>query len=1548
MKASATATPSKQTAVPKSAVQQCSGLACAPHASAALGARLGLSNFGVQRVLQAKLSVSGRQDFFEREADRVADQVMRMSQGAASVGVAPADPASSSAASPLVHRLGNSAGENSAAAPAIDAATEQRITSLSGRGSTMSPSLRSYMEPRFNADFSAVRIHDDANAHELARAVSAQAFTIGPNIVFGAGHYAPDTERGKRLLAHELTHTLQQGAVSTHIARSPVQPGVDPKKVGYSYTSFQVSSDKPAALARRGVGLVRSDLGMGRHLDRFVVIVVTDRVYVYFADAPRTPVAQFELTAQPPLRGVYMGGRRDKRYHLSYANHANKAAFNGFGQWGKGEWVTDYSTMTAADEQRVIGADIPVVIIPDQAQVAPPASNKTRHGGPSGNGAKPDAESSPGAKKTTRRSQGEPQSQMQEPLSGDEYLGGESPIFANTPAFPAHIKLSTALVPQGGSNDVTMSLYWGSTDYDIWQAVWNASTPVSYRWERWDITELLKNRSREDVARAQRQAKRDKNAQVDDQFVGHNRRQRGSEFADEIGHSLDIIGSGGLEGDSAEARGYQMSAEYTNLLLAPASALRTAGGHLVDTLWRSATRPDNEIQLEWNKSGHFLVRCVATPQEHEGRIYASSVATAFVEVRSPQYIAKNTLEASEALLLQLQVEREITTDPRRIAELDEQIKDFKATTHGSAVEALEVAIKNTRKQIERAAHSRERKKIEKQLETLTKQLDIAKETEAGLPPGPGGKPVHALRPRAAIVSQVTGTTFPLWLQMFQADGGPQPLWVLFDVTTPGDYLGHAHFARGRNNGEAIANAFKIFARQNDYGPGTVILRIPESIPGVAQRELVEKNIKGFGAATRQRLLDLVTVLTAASLVVPGAGMAASVLGGALAADHIARRWRNGTLEADASLVTDLLSVFGALGTVATQVSKLVVVKSEKAFALALETGDLAAIRSSLKTVRAARVADDVARISEQMLNYGGVAWGELQTLERIREINEAERDGKMTHSQASMERSKAVLGALQGRVLLVSSQLHQAPRVKPAPTRREGAPSPHAPGERAPVESPEWLFQRLARAVPAELPAPLSPRATRLPEGVVRQDITSAETAYHVYNEALASAAGREVGIFYDPFTGMYAVVVGGIHGVRSPQGDRWIGLLHSHPNPESSLTNRLPSFTDFASIDVASKISGGLVREFVEYALPDGTRGRTEYGKDPSNKVEPFYVRIHRPDGVVDPPLRFKDREAFRKYASDRAVYVESGSAAHRDLLQDAKAFIEERLAKTQSDAGQKPDADADPADSGGTQKAMARASGGGGQGKFVKSVQAEEIGGYRVSGSAWMEGGVFHWRIEGMDRIGGPTHATAPVMRFLNVLVERAQAAGATRLHIFWESIASPNMSTVLTLVQRLGGHGRQLSTTLETTLPLRQESPPVEAAPPRADAGRQPAPPQPEPAPSRIDPSPTWRMKREKVGAYSILGGRQMEGSVLHRRIMVIVAVNGPTHAAGPFMSFLRLLQKEAGTAGATSLKVTWEMVHNQNIFRMGPLMKKLGGTFRPLDATTVEITLPALYE
>jgi outer membrane protein OmpA-like peptidoglycan-associated protein len=76
------------------------------------------------------------------------------------------------------------------------------------------------MEARFGADFSAVRVHDDARAAESARAVDAHAYAVGSDLVFGAGRYAPGTASGDRLLAHELAHTLQQGGVARRLQRA--------------------------------------------------------------------------------------------------------------------------------------------------------------------------------------------------------------------------------------------------------------------------------------------------------------------------------------------------------------------------------------------------------------------------------------------------------------------------------------------------------------------------------------------------------------------------------------------------------------------------------------------------------------------------------------------------------------------------------------------------------------------------------------------------------------------------------------------------------------------------------------------------------------------------------------------------------------------------------------------------------------------------------------------------------------------------------------------------------------------------------------------------------------------------------------------------------------------------------------------------------------------------------------------------------------------------------------------------------------------------------
>lgn len=82
----------------------------------------------------------------------------------------------------------------------------------SGTGSPLDSATRGMMEQRLGHDFSDVRIHTGAKADESARSINALAYTVGNDVVFGSGHYAPDTQSGQRVLAHELTHVIQQNA----------------------------------------------------------------------------------------------------------------------------------------------------------------------------------------------------------------------------------------------------------------------------------------------------------------------------------------------------------------------------------------------------------------------------------------------------------------------------------------------------------------------------------------------------------------------------------------------------------------------------------------------------------------------------------------------------------------------------------------------------------------------------------------------------------------------------------------------------------------------------------------------------------------------------------------------------------------------------------------------------------------------------------------------------------------------------------------------------------------------------------------------------------------------------------------------------------------------------------------------------------------------------------------------------------------------------------------------------------------------------------------
>ncbi|MCA9483463.1 MAG: DUF4157 domain-containing protein [Nitrospina sp.] len=163
-------------------------------------------------AVQAKLKVGSANDSFEQEADRMAEAV---TSGAA--------PGRATPAAISIQRKRSSAIGDAPAAPA----GVERVAAAPGQ--PLSTEARAYFEPRFGRDFSGVRVHTDSGAAEATNAINAEAFTTGNNIAFAQGNYAPETEPGRKLLAHELTHVVQQEAGGgASVQRKPVASAETP------------------------------------------------------------------------------------------------------------------------------------------------------------------------------------------------------------------------------------------------------------------------------------------------------------------------------------------------------------------------------------------------------------------------------------------------------------------------------------------------------------------------------------------------------------------------------------------------------------------------------------------------------------------------------------------------------------------------------------------------------------------------------------------------------------------------------------------------------------------------------------------------------------------------------------------------------------------------------------------------------------------------------------------------------------------------------------------------------------------------------------------------------------------------------------------------------------------------------------------------------------------------------------------------------------------------------------------------------------------------
>jgi hypothetical protein len=190
---------------------QLSGMHTTQRAPVLLALQHTHGNRYVQRVvagIQAKLKMGQPGDVYEQEADRVADAVMRMPEP--QVQRQTEEEEELILTKPLAEQITPLVQRQVEEEEEVTSDLESRINSIKGRGQSLPGSARAFFEPRFGYNFSDVRIHTDAQAAESARAVNARAYTVGRDIVFETGQYAPGTAEGRKLLAHELTHVVQQ------------------------------------------------------------------------------------------------------------------------------------------------------------------------------------------------------------------------------------------------------------------------------------------------------------------------------------------------------------------------------------------------------------------------------------------------------------------------------------------------------------------------------------------------------------------------------------------------------------------------------------------------------------------------------------------------------------------------------------------------------------------------------------------------------------------------------------------------------------------------------------------------------------------------------------------------------------------------------------------------------------------------------------------------------------------------------------------------------------------------------------------------------------------------------------------------------------------------------------------------------------------------------------------------------------------------------------------------------------------------------------------
>ena len=394
---------------------------------------------------------------------------------------------------------------------------------------------------------------------------------------------------------------------------------------------------------------------------------------------------------------------------------------------------------------------------------------------------------------------------------------------------------------------------------------------------------------------------------------------------------------------------------------------------------------------------------------------------------------------------------------------------------------------------------------------------------------------------------------------------------------------------------------------------------------------------------------------------------AGYLGGAAASLSLADRLEHGDFEWDVEAAMDILDIAGALLTAGLSQTATATVRGMGRATLLQRTAfgvDVAQI-AIVSGVHLAAISTAVkSGDQERVLNA----------------LLAAARDGALfviIHRAAKhMQGTRSgVADPPGGRPHSTTGGVAEPPGTRPHADepdvygRREEPSEPATRRERQ-LQSEGWSREMLEgdmRTARLADPATVEPASS----GTYREQLATPQEAYRTYDEALAGSPGNEVAIYRrldGPNAGTYAVRVGGQFSVASPPRGRWETVLHYHPNPENILTYRMPAPADVQGTMMAAFRNGHPVTEFVEYPLPDGTRGRVAYtvGTNPFN-VTTEYVR---PDGTRV-TRSFPSLEAYSHEWGSRSRYVDPSSPEYEWIVRDIEDYYRSMGADGSSQAG-------------------------------------------------------------------------------------------------------------------------------------------------------------------------------------------------------------------------------------------------------------------------------------